>query len=131
MKLVTRLWLLGALVPSLGTLAIAVCAGLVLRFQLESSLDRALLTQAAVESVSLFDGPDEPGNSEGEIHLHMETSPIPAGGAAFRAFGRDSPRRRDPHRSFPGRRGSFRGQGGAAERARRAAHLHPRSGERR
>jgi signal transduction histidine kinase len=70
MKLVARLWLLGALLPMAGMAAFATGAGVLLRSQLEGSLDRALLTQAAVESVSLFDGP------EGEVHLHMETSPL-------------------------------------------------------
>jgi signal transduction histidine kinase len=70
MKLVARLWVLGALLPLAGMAALAVGSGWMLRAQLAGSLDRALLTQAAVESVSLFDGP------EGEVHLHMETSPL-------------------------------------------------------
>ena len=35
-----------------------------------AAVDRALLAQAAVESVSLFDGPG------GRVHLHMATSPL-------------------------------------------------------
>lgn len=70
MKLGTRLWLLGAVLPAavmLGTLAVA---GVVFRAALMSSLDRGLLAQAAVESVSLF---DRAGN---EPHLHMSSSPL-------------------------------------------------------
>jgi signal transduction histidine kinase len=73
-KLVTRLWIFGAFVPSLGMIALAVTAGAILKSRLSGSLDRALLTQAAVESVSLFDGPDEP--ESGDVHLHMELSPL-------------------------------------------------------
>ncbi|MCY1023596.1 HAMP domain-containing sensor histidine kinase [Pyxidicoccus sp. MSG2] len=70
MTLTRRLWLLGALVPTLATLAALVIAGRLFRYDLERSLDRALLAQAAVESVSLFDGPDQ------EVHLHMAVSPL-------------------------------------------------------
>lgn len=74
MKLVTRLWMFGAFVPSLGMIALAGTAGAILKSQLSGSLDRALLTQAAVESVSLFDGPEEP--EAGDVHLHMGLSPL-------------------------------------------------------
>ncbi|QSQ25843.1 HAMP domain-containing histidine kinase [Pyxidicoccus parkwayensis] len=70
MTLTRRLWLLGALVPTLATLLALVIAGQLFRYDLERSLDRALLAQAAVESVSLFDGPDQ------EVHLHMAVSPL-------------------------------------------------------
>lgn len=70
MTLTRRLWLLGALVPTLTTLAALVIAGQWFRYDLERSLDRGLLAQAAVESVSLFDGPDR------KVHLHMTVSPL-------------------------------------------------------
>lgn len=70
MRLATRMWLLGALVPALGVLLGVLVAGRWFRYHLEASVDRALLAQAAVESVSLFDGPG------GRVHLHMATSPL-------------------------------------------------------
>ncbi|NBD13408.1 sensor histidine kinase [Corallococcus silvisoli] len=70
MRLTRRLWLLGALLPSLATLGALLVAGQLFRADLESSLDRALLAQAAVESVSLFDGPGQ------KVHLHMAVSPL-------------------------------------------------------
>ena len=69
MKLSTRLWLLGALLPVVVMLVALVIAGQVFRAALESSLDRALLAQGAAESVSLFDRVDGP-------HLHMAESPL-------------------------------------------------------
>lgn len=70
MKLAVKLWLLGALVPALGTVSALLVAGGWFRSHQVAALDRALLAQAAVESVSLFDGPG------GRIHLHMSTSPL-------------------------------------------------------
>lgn len=70
MKLATRMWLLGAAVPALGVLFGVIVAGGWFRHHLEAAVDRALLAQAAVESVSLFDGPG------GRVHLHMATSPL-------------------------------------------------------
>ena len=70
MKLATRMWLLGAAVPALGMLLGLIVAGGWFRHHLEAAVDRALLAQAAVESVSLFDGP------EGGVHLHMASSPL-------------------------------------------------------
>lgn len=69
MKLATRSWLSGALLPALVMAAASAVAGQVFRAALESALDRALLAQAATESVSLFDGGKGP-------HLHMESSPL-------------------------------------------------------
>lgn len=70
MRLATRMWLLGAVVPALGVLLGVIVAGQWFRYHLEQAVDRALLAQAAVESVSLFDGPG------GRVHLHMATSPL-------------------------------------------------------
>jgi two-component system, OmpR family, sensor kinase len=70
MKLATRLWLLGALVPFVGTVAAVFAGGQLFRANLEHAVDEALLGQAAVESVSLFDGPG------GRPHLHLATSPL-------------------------------------------------------
>lgn len=70
MKLATRMWLLGAVVPVLGVFLGVIVAGQWFRRHLGAAVDRALLAQAAVESVSLFDGPD------GRVHLHMATSPL-------------------------------------------------------
>ncbi|MBK7858260.1 MAG: HAMP domain-containing histidine kinase [Archangiaceae bacterium] len=69
MKLGTRLWLSGALLPSGVLLAALLVAGQSFRRALESSLDRGLLAQGAAESVSLFDREDGP-------HLHMAESPL-------------------------------------------------------
>lgn len=69
MKLATRSWLSGALLPALVMAAASAVAGQVFRAALESALDRALLAQAATESVSLFDSGKGP-------HLHMESSPL-------------------------------------------------------
>ena len=54
MKLAVKLWLLGALVPALGTVSALLVAGGWFRSHQVAALDRALLAQAAVESVSLF-----------------------------------------------------------------------------
>jgi len=69
-KLVTRLWIFGALVPALGTAAAFLLAGESFRHSLHQALDEALLAQATSEAISLFDSPD------GEVHLHMEISPL-------------------------------------------------------
>lgn len=69
MKLGTRLWTSGALVPGVVMAAGLLIAGQVFRAALQSSLDRGLLAQAAAESVSLFDRADGP-------HLHMAESPL-------------------------------------------------------
>ncbi len=69
MKLGTRLWLAGALLPSVVMLVAFLLAGQAFRAALESSLDRGLLAQAAAESVSLFDREEGP-------HLHMAESPL-------------------------------------------------------
>ena len=70
MKVRTRLLLFGAGLPSAAMIVAVLCAGQAFRWSLMRSLDRALLAHAAVESVSLFDGPD------GRPHLHMVKSPL-------------------------------------------------------
>jgi two-component system, OmpR family, sensor kinase len=69
-KLATRLWLWGALVPFVGTVAALAAAGEIFRARLERAVDDALLGQAAVEAVSMFDGPNY------SPHLHILKSPL-------------------------------------------------------
>jgi signal transduction histidine kinase len=73
MRIATRLWIFGALVPVLGLVGALAVAGAFFRVRLERQLDEALLTQAAVESVSLF---DIPGVGP---HLHMEENALSEG----------------------------------------------------
>jgi len=68
--LTTRLWLSGVLLPALVVSAILFGTDRMFHWELERALDRALLAQAAIESVSLFDGPTQ------APHLHMATSPL-------------------------------------------------------
>ncbi|MCA9653539.1 MAG: HAMP domain-containing histidine kinase [Myxococcales bacterium] len=83
MKLRTRLLLFGALIP-VGLLVLGtVLAGVVFERAMLEEHDRALLGQAAVEAVSLFDRANVP-------HLHLGESPIdthasehPAHGALY------------------------------------------------
>ncbi len=70
MTLVRRLWLSGALFPLVVMTCVFVGADHWFHLALERSLDQALLAQAAVESVSLFDGPGQ------QPHLHMAISPL-------------------------------------------------------
>lgn len=70
MRVRTRLLVFGAALPAVTLVVTVVVAGLVFRSSLLDALDRALLAQAAVESVSLFDGP------EGMPHLHLGKSPL-------------------------------------------------------
>jgi signal transduction histidine kinase len=69
-KLATRMWLTGAVMPVLVMALVLLGASRWFEHALLSGLDRALLAQAAVESVSLFDGP------RNEPHLHMARSPL-------------------------------------------------------
>lgn len=71
MKLATRLWLYGALVPSLVLASGFVLVGVLLDRELRQAIDSSLLAQAAVESVSLFDKLDH------APHLHLDRSPLP------------------------------------------------------
>lgn len=70
MRLVTRLWIYGALVPALGAAAAFFLAGESFRHSLHRALDEALLAQATTEAISLFDDPER------AVHLHMEISPL-------------------------------------------------------
>lgn len=70
MRVRTRLLVFGAALPALVLMLAVVAAGLVFRSSLLGAVDRALLGQAAVESVSLFDGP------EGKPHVHLGKSPL-------------------------------------------------------
>ena len=70
MTLQRRMWLTGAALPVLVLAAVLFAADRLFHLALERSLDRALLAQAAVEAVSLFDGPEH------GPHLHMATSPL-------------------------------------------------------
>lgn len=70
MTLSARLWLWGGALPALVVGVVLFIADRAFHVALERSVDQALLTQAAIESVSLFDGP------RNEPHLHMATSPL-------------------------------------------------------
>ena len=79
MSLRARLLLFGAAIPAvLFCGAVGLSYGLFGRFLL-GALDTTMRTQAAVESVSLFDGP------EGKPHLHLSASPIADSGGASEA----------------------------------------------
>ncbi len=70
MRLTVRLWIFGALVPVVGFVAATLAGAAVFRAELEGAVDRALLSQAAVEAVSLFDGMGP--------HLHIASSALEA-----------------------------------------------------
>lgn len=73
----TRLVLVGAVLPIGVLLATVVIAGWLFRRDQLEELDRRLLSQAAVESVGLFDGPN------GAPHVHLPSSPIADAVAEF------------------------------------------------
>lgn len=70
MKLRTRLFFYGGVIPTIGMLLATLVGGWLFRRNAMAGLDRALLAQAAVESVSLFDRPG------GAPHLHLASSPL-------------------------------------------------------
>lgn len=70
MTLSARLWLFGAALPVVVLAAVLGVSDRLYHVGLEQGLDQALLSQAAVESVSLFDGPTQ------GPHLHMARSPL-------------------------------------------------------
>ncbi|MFO0681652.1 MAG: HAMP domain-containing sensor histidine kinase [Sandaracinus sp.] len=71
MSLRAQLVLFGALVPTTLLVLAVVVAGALFERSLESALDEAIATQAAVEAVSLFDGPEGP-----RPHVHLGASPL-------------------------------------------------------
>ncbi|MFO0603342.1 MAG: HAMP domain-containing sensor histidine kinase [Polyangiales bacterium] len=81
MRLSTRLLLAGAAAPAALLAAAFVLVGALLHRALHEELDRALLAQAAVESVSLF---DRLGHG---AHLHLDRSPIRGAAADTPAWG--------------------------------------------
>lgn len=70
MTLGRRLFLTGAVLPTCVTAVVFFLADRTVHRALEAQLDQALLAQAAVETVSLFDGP------HAGPHLHMARSPL-------------------------------------------------------
>ena len=70
MKVRARLWLYGAVLPSVAMLLAVLVAGQLFRISLVRALDQVLRSQATVESVSLFDGP------RGEPHLVLTEEQI-------------------------------------------------------
>jgi signal transduction histidine kinase len=71
MTLKTRLLLFGALLPSVILAATVAFIGVLFERTLIEGVDEAMRTQAAVESVSLFDGPTA---STGVPHVHLNRS---------------------------------------------------------
>ena len=69
MRLLPRLLLLGAGLPTAAAALILGAGVQVLSAALQQDLDRALLSQAAVEAVSLFDG-------DNGLHIHLAVSPL-------------------------------------------------------
>lgn len=70
MNVRTRLMLLGALLPAALLVLAIIVAGWLFRRELLADVDRRLLAQAAVESVGLFDGPNN------TPHVHLPKSPL-------------------------------------------------------
>lgn len=70
MKLASRLLIHGAVLPAVVIGVALLTVGWMLDRLLRDSLDQALLAQATVESVSLFDRLDH------EPHLHLDRSPL-------------------------------------------------------
>jgi two-component system, OmpR family, sensor kinase len=68
MKLAARIWIFGALVPFLASVAATLAGAAFFRAELERSVDDALLVESATEAVSLFDHIG--------VHLHMAVSPL-------------------------------------------------------
>jgi len=68
MRLTVRLWIFGALVPFVGFAVATLVGAAIFRVELERAVDHALLSQAATEAVSLFDGMGP--------HLHLAISPL-------------------------------------------------------
>lgn len=73
MTLRTRLLLFGAFLPSVFLALTVAFVGVLFERKLMEGVDEAMQTQAAVESVSLFDGPT---GSTGVPHVHLHRSPM-------------------------------------------------------
>ncbi len=73
MTLRTRLLLFGAFLPSVFLALTVAFVGVLFERTLMDGVDEAMQTQAAVESVSLFDGPT---GSTGIPHVHLHRSPM-------------------------------------------------------
>ncbi len=86
MSLRARLVFFGAILPALLMMASVVLAGRIFEKLLLDAVDESMRTQAAVETVSLFDSPDR------SPHVHLTTSPLAAeiGDAAARVGVYDS-----------------------------------------
>lgn len=69
MRIRTRLFVQGALLPAGSLIALVLVGGLLLRAALERAVDESLAAQAAVEAISLFDLAEAP-------HLHLSASPL-------------------------------------------------------
>jgi signal transduction histidine kinase len=80
-KLETRLLVHGAGIPGALLLASYLAVALLLDYVLHQGIDQGLLTQAAVESVSIFDRPG------GAPHLHLGESPLADRVRGFAATG--------------------------------------------
>jgi two-component system OmpR family sensor kinase len=68
MKLAARIWIFGAVVPFLASVAATLGGAAFFRAQMEGAVDDALLVESATEAVSLFDHIG--------VHLHMAISPL-------------------------------------------------------
>jgi signal transduction histidine kinase len=80
-RLETRLLVLGAGIPGALLVASYLAVALLLDYVLHQGIDQGLLTQAAVESVSIFDRPG------GAPHLHLGESPLADRVRGFAAAG--------------------------------------------
>lgn len=81
LRLSTRLFIAGVVAPVAALALTLALVGALLDRELRDAMDRALLAQAAVESVSLF---DRLGHT---AHLHLDRSPLRAEVAASPAWG--------------------------------------------
>ncbi len=80
MQLGTRLVLVGALLPTALLLAALLAGGIAIDRILDATIDQALLSQAAVEAVSLFDRAGAP-------HMHLIDSPLDSSVREFAPLG--------------------------------------------
>ncbi len=102
MTLRRRQLLIGVAAPAAALALAFVGGGLLFAYMLLRSVDQSLQAQAAVESVSLFDGPGD------GLHLHLQAAPHPGDAAAAAIYGEDGalltsypPGVRFPSRTLP------------------------------